>query len=255
MSSGQIVAIVVLVVLVAVVVAAVMVFRRRSPGQRRLEAAQHRREAEVRRASAERLEAEAAQRAERARAEQAQAAELAAMARHDREVAEREQAEALRLDPHTPVEVPARADQDAPAEQDGHRSRYVEPAPIVGGSVADLLRKRAEDRNGAAAPEQRTHSPADENPTVALPSARTGADARPDGADTRPGADARPGGVDAPSDRADAPVASPSPRPGVDSSDPVPAQRASGDTATAERTDDRAHNPVRAFADRILGRS
>jgi hypothetical protein len=249
MSSGQIVAIVVLVVLVALVVAAVMVFRRRSPDQRRLEAAQHRREAEQRFASAERLEAEAAQRAERARAEQAQAAELAAMARHDREVAERAQATALRLDPDTPVEPATRTATPPAVDQDQHRrddrrdgerprrSEYVEPEPIVGGAAAGLLSnrtRRSEDHaaaDGAVVPAQRTGSPADERPTVSL--------AASDGKDTPP---VRP--ANEPTDRGRG-------------SDPADATRGSGDTATAERADDgeRPTNPVRHFADRIMGRS
>jgi hypothetical protein len=116
MTSGQIVAIVVLVLLVAAVVAAVMIFRRRSPSQRRLEAAQARREAEARSASAERLEIEARQRAERAKAEQAQAEELAAMARHDREVAKEQQARAEKLDPdHTEADAAVQSGQQRPA--------------------------------------------------------------------------------------------------------------------------------------------
>jgi hypothetical protein len=181
MSTGQIVAVVVLVVLIAVAVGAVMFFRRRNPNARRLEAEQHWREAEQRRASAQRLEAEASHRAERARAEQAQAAELAEMARHDREAAEKAAAKAARLDPdgtlaasaaasHARDEhpaLPAHADPSADGHSDhrpdhrpDHRSdhaddqqtdrlrterrrtHYVEPEPIVGGAAEGLLEKR-----------------------------------------------------------------------------------------------------------------
>jgi hypothetical protein len=192
MTTGQIVAIVVLVLLVVAVVAAVLIFRKRSPRQRRLEAAQARREAEARAASAARLEAEAKERAERARAEQAQAEELAKMARQDREVAREQQARAEKLDPdHAGVEArpdhrrPAVADRTAHTvdardgahertrdddrdhpDRDSHRDApktsddrprhhdYERPEPIVGGAAAGMItpRQRHAEESSPTAP-------------------------------------------------------------------------------------------------------
>jgi hypothetical protein len=93
--------VVVLVVLAAIVVVALLAAqsRRRRQEQQRIEAAEHRHEAEIRSASAQRREAEASERAARAEHEQAQAREQAARARQDREVAEARHAAADRVDP------------------------------------------------------------------------------------------------------------------------------------------------------------
>jgi hypothetical protein len=93
--------VVVLVVLAAIVVVALLAAqsRRRKQEQQRIEAAEHRHEAEIRSASAQRREAEASERAARAEHEQAQAREQAARARQDREVAEARHAAADRIDP------------------------------------------------------------------------------------------------------------------------------------------------------------
>ncbi len=93
--------VVVLVVLAAIAVVALLVAqsRRRKQEQQRIEAAEHRHEAEIRTASAQRREAEASERAARAEHEQAQAREQAARARQDREVAEARHAAADRVDP------------------------------------------------------------------------------------------------------------------------------------------------------------
>jgi hypothetical protein len=92
---------VVLVVLAAIVVVALLAAqsRRRKQEQQRIEAAEHRHEADIRSASAQRREAEAGERAARAEHEQAQAREQAARARQDREVAEARHAAADRVDP------------------------------------------------------------------------------------------------------------------------------------------------------------
>ena len=93
--------VVVLVVLAAIVVVALLAAqsRRRKQEQQRIEAAEHRHEAEIRSASAQRREAEASERAARAEHEQAQAREQAARARQDREVAQARHAAADRVDP------------------------------------------------------------------------------------------------------------------------------------------------------------
>ena len=93
--------VVVLVVLAAIVVVALLAAqsRRRKQEQQRIEAAEHRHEADIRSASAQRREAEASERAARAEHEQAQAREQAARARQDREVAEARHAAADRVDP------------------------------------------------------------------------------------------------------------------------------------------------------------
>ncbi len=93
--------VVVLVVLAAIAVVALLAAqsRRRKQEQQRIEAAEHRHEAEIRTASAQRREAEASERAARAEHEQAQAREQAARARQDREVAEARHAAADRVDP------------------------------------------------------------------------------------------------------------------------------------------------------------
>jgi hypothetical protein len=279
MTTGQIVAIVVLVLLVALVVAAVMIFRRRSPSQRRLEAAQARREAEVRSASAARLEAEAEQRAERARAEQAQAEELAAMARHDREVAREQQERALKLDPEFteseaqpavasgPTARPAvERSTDRPAREPEPAARHDHDRPVEHpDSDHDARTTHGDDTHGddthrdnAARPDRST-MPYQREPIVAGAAAGM-LKPRHD----RPNADGA---------TADAPPAVPLQR-----ATPVdePEQRRtvgefvrdktphSGSTAHAaqahpeDRTDagteQPAQSPVRSFADRILGR-
>jgi hypothetical protein len=96
-----------LIVVIVVVVLAVLAVaglsaaraRKRKEEEQRLEAAEHRHEAEIRTASADRREAEAAERAARARHEEAQANEQAARAQQDREVAQERQAAADRIDP------------------------------------------------------------------------------------------------------------------------------------------------------------
>jgi hypothetical protein len=96
------VAVVVIVVIFAVLALAGFVVarvRKRKEEQNRLEAAEHRHEAEIRSASAERREAEASERAARARHEEAQAREQAARAQQDREVAEERRIAADRIDP------------------------------------------------------------------------------------------------------------------------------------------------------------
>jgi hypothetical protein len=259
MTTGQIVAIVVLVLLVALVVAAVMIFRRRSPSQRRLEAAQARREAEVRSASAARLEAEAKQRAERARAEQAQAEELAAMARHDREVAREQQERALKLDPEFaesesqpavaggPTARPAverspeghdRHDHDRPVERhdSNHDARpthgdhaarpdrsapaYQRPEPIVAGAAAGMLKPRHQRPNADAA--------------------------TTDASATLPVQRSTP--VDEPEQRRTVGEFVRDKTPNDGATAPAPQDRAEAGTEPS-------HSPVRSFADRILGRS
>jgi hypothetical protein len=94
-------------VVVIVVIFAVLAFagfaaarvRKRKEEEKRLEAAEHRHEAEIRSASAERREAEASERAARARHEEAQAREQAARAQQDREVAQERRSAADRIDP------------------------------------------------------------------------------------------------------------------------------------------------------------
>jgi hypothetical protein len=230
MTTGQIVAIVVLVVLVAAVVAAVMIFRRRSPDQRRLEAAQARREAEVHAASAERLEAEAEQRAERAKAEQAQAEELAEMARHDREVAREQQARAEKLDPDhaETVEAPAvHPDEQRPAVADRpSRQAYEPPEPIVAGAAAGMI-----------TPRQRA---ADESPTV--PTAKD--EAAPT---TGPAAVPAQRSVQADDTAED--------RPTVGEFVQGRSEPARGATDPADPATDQHHQrPARTLADRIMGR-
>jgi hypothetical protein len=92
--------VIVLVVLAAVALLAVWGRQRRLEQQRR-EAAEHRHDAEIHAASAQRREAEAAERAARAEREQAQAREQAARARQDRETAQARRAAADRIDPDT----------------------------------------------------------------------------------------------------------------------------------------------------------
>ncbi|MCH6164907.1 hypothetical protein [Pseudonocardia alaniniphila] len=97
-------------VVVIVLIFAVLAFagfaaarvRRRKEEENRLEAAEHRHEAEIRSASAERREAEASERAARARHEEAQAREQAARAQQDRDVAEERRSAADRIDPDVP---------------------------------------------------------------------------------------------------------------------------------------------------------
>jgi hypothetical protein len=94
---------VVVVLVVLAVIAAVALLaarsRRRKQEQQRVEAAEHRHEAEIHAASAQRREAEAKERAARAEREQAQAREQAARAQQDREAAQERYAAAERLDP------------------------------------------------------------------------------------------------------------------------------------------------------------
>jgi len=94
---------VVVVLVVLAVIAAVALLaarsRRRRQEQQRVEAAEHRHEAEIHAASAQRREAEAKERAARAEREQAQAREQAARAQQDREAAQERYAAAERLDP------------------------------------------------------------------------------------------------------------------------------------------------------------
>jgi hypothetical protein len=97
-------------VVVIVLIFAVLAFagfaaarvRRRKEEENRLEAADHRHEAEIRSASADRREAEASERAARARHEEAQAREQAIRAQQDREVAEERRSAADRIDPDAP---------------------------------------------------------------------------------------------------------------------------------------------------------
>jgi hypothetical protein len=100
-----------LIVVIVVVVLAVLAVaglsaaraRKRKEEEQRLEAAEHRHEAEIRTASADRREAEAAERAARARHEEAQANEQAARAQQDRELAQERQVAADRIDPDSDV--------------------------------------------------------------------------------------------------------------------------------------------------------
>jgi hypothetical protein len=112
---------VVVVLVVLAVIAAVTLLalqgRRRRQEQQRIEAAEHRHEAEIRSASAERREAEASERAARAEREQAQAHEQAARARQDREAAEERHAAADRVDPDHRTDDPGR-DTAGPAGHD-----------------------------------------------------------------------------------------------------------------------------------------
>ncbi|GAA3057509.1 hypothetical protein GCM10010464_22660 [Pseudonocardia yunnanensis] len=115
-------------VVVIVVIFAVLAFagfaaarvRRRKEEQNRLEAAEHRHEAEIRSASAERREAEASERAARARHEEAQAREQAARAQQDRDVAEERRAAADRIDPDVSRDrADIRGEDAADATRDG----------------------------------------------------------------------------------------------------------------------------------------
>ncbi|MCO1654167.1 hypothetical protein [Pseudonocardia humida] len=264
MTTGQIVAIVVLVLLVAIVVAAVMIFRRRSPSQRRLEAAQARREAEARTASAARLETEARERAERAKAEQAQAEELAAMARHDREVAREQQARAEELDPDHEFDTPqpdqqhpavaggpaparelqpaatdardgahddTRDDAPRPDERPRHHD-YRRPEPIVGGAAAGMLKPRpAAD---------------DPTPTPTAPAPTTGPAAVPLQRSTPADEPAERRGTVGEFVRA-------KDRSATGATDPT--ARHDRDEAADPQATEQHQSPVRTFADRILGRS
>jgi hypothetical protein len=125
MDIGLIV-VIVLVVLALLVAVGILVARsrQRRQEQQRLEAAEHRHDAEIRTASAERREAEAAERAARAQHEQAQAREQAARARQDREVAQARHAAADRIDP----DVDSRdRDDDRQAAGTGPQ-QHVDPA-------------------------------------------------------------------------------------------------------------------------------
>jgi hypothetical protein len=115
--------VVVLVVLAAIALVALLAAqsRRRRQEQQRIEAAEHRHEAEIRSASAERREAEAGERAARAEHEQAQAREQAARARQDREVAEARHAAADRVDPDRRVDGDGRNPTDPAGRTDDLR--------------------------------------------------------------------------------------------------------------------------------------
>ena len=116
-------------VVVIVVIFAVLAFagfaaaqvRKRNEEAKRLEAAEHRHEAEIRSASADRREAEASERAARARHEEAQAREQAARAQQDREVAEERRSAADRIDPDVASRGPAdnRGEDAADSTRDG----------------------------------------------------------------------------------------------------------------------------------------
>ena len=120
------VAVVVIVVIFAVLALAGFAaarVRKRKEEQRRLEAAEHRHEAEIRSASAERREAEASERAARARHEEAQAREQAARAQQDRDVAEERRSAADRIDPDV-----ARGRADNRGEDAADSTRDGDPA-------------------------------------------------------------------------------------------------------------------------------
>jgi hypothetical protein len=118
------VAVVVIVVIFAVLALGGFVaarVRKRKEEKKRLEAAEHRHEAEIRSASAERREAEASERAARARHEEAQAREQAARAQQDREVAQERRIAADRIDPDVASRGPAgnRGQDGADSPRDG----------------------------------------------------------------------------------------------------------------------------------------
>jgi hypothetical protein len=276
MTTGQIVAIAVLVLLVVAVVAAVLVFRKRSPHQRRLEAAQARREAEARAASAARLEAEAKERAERARAEQAQAEELAKMARQDREAAREQQARAEELDPDHVGTAQVGPDQQRPAvaahdgahdqdrdddrdhsrhdshdssHDDSHRDAlkasddrprhqgYERPEPIVGGAAAGMI-----------TPRQR----ADEGSTPTAPAAK-------DVAAPASGPAAVPAQRPAPADGSapDRPTVGEFVRDrsrSTGATDPSRREHPDPADSTGPATEQHHQKPARTLADRIMGR-
>ncbi|GAA1311826.1 hypothetical protein GCM10009610_29990 [Pseudonocardia xinjiangensis] len=159
----------VLLVIVVVIVAVLLVTglsairaRNRRQEQQRLEAAEHRHEAEIRTASAERREAEAAERAAKARHEEARANEEAARAQQDREVAQERQAAADRIDPD--VRGKGRRNHDDP--DDG--------TPAAGAGAGESADPAAStDRMNL---DQRTDSPE-----------RNGALGRPNATDARDG--------------------------------------------------------------------
>jgi hypothetical protein len=94
---------IVLIVAAVVVLALVFVASRKARARRdernRVEAGEHRQEARIRGARAERQQAEAEEQAARARAELADADEQAALAGRERRAAEERHQEAARLDP------------------------------------------------------------------------------------------------------------------------------------------------------------
>ncbi|WP_433278949.1 hypothetical protein ACQPZA_05520 [Pseudonocardia xinjiangensis] len=159
----------VLLVIVVVIVAVLLVTglsairaRNRRQEQQRLEAAEHRHEAEIRTASAERREAEAAERAAKARHEEARANEEAARAQQDREVAQERQAAADRIDP----DVRGKARRNHDDADDG--------TPTAGAGAGEGADPAAStDRMNL---DQRTDSPE-----------RNGALGRPNAPDTRDG--------------------------------------------------------------------
>jgi hypothetical protein len=149
--------VVVLVVLAAIAVVALLAAqsRRRRQEQQRIEAAEHRHEAEIRSASAQRREAEASERAARAEHEQAQAREQAARARQDREVAEARHAAADRVDPDRRTGGDGRDTADPAARTDdlrlgadrpGSHPRAEQAGP---GAGADAAPPRDGDGQGA----------------------------------------------------------------------------------------------------------
>lgn len=180
MNTGQTVAIIVLVVLVAAVVAGVLLFRKRSSAHRRLQAAQHRREAEIRAANAERLEVEAAERAERARQEEARAQEQAAQARAEREAAEARLAQANRIDPDLQPDGRRVTGRDAAEEhertRDGDHDGTVDPAGRTDRLRADHTHTD-EDRHPAGAPHRADGREAGAHAASPAPGAPTSSDA------------------------------------------------------------------------------
>jgi FtsZ-interacting cell division protein ZipA len=91
--------------------------------ERRVEAHEHREQAALRSARADRASAEAEERAARARREQAIAEEQAATARRERRHADETAAEADRIDPDTDATRDARTDETRFAD-DGRTERY-----------------------------------------------------------------------------------------------------------------------------------
>lgn len=144
--------IVVVLVVLAVIAAAVLLSvqgRRRRQEQQRIEAAEHRHEAEIRTASAQRREAEAA--------------EAAARAKQDREVAQARQTAADRVDPDGPADPAARtddlrmrgaADHDRPpADQpEPERSGHPEPVEQPGGRGRHASSPQRQEQAPAADP-------------------------------------------------------------------------------------------------------
>ncbi|WP_433292895.1 hypothetical protein ACQPZQ_06165 [Pseudonocardia sp. CA-142604] len=291
-------------VVVIVLIFAVLAFagfaaarvRRRKEEENRLEAAEHRHEAEIRSASAERREAEASERAARARHEEAQAREQAARAQQDREVAEERRSAADRIDPDGP-RGPAdnRGEDAADSTRDGDPAVRTDRMNLGNGSGTQAApdpagrtdRINLDDRSPQNAdPASRTDrmnfaGRAEDRPASASGVAHEGTGREVSGPATPPVSRSvvggtEPGRADVPTgaSQADRPSAEPGEAPPPDAS--IPSQRSGereqpladldpagqctippsgGQPDTAhDQARDTERSPVRAIADRILGR-